>query len=570
MSLDLCIAVTSPYFLIFAGLAFALRGMPFTNSTAAALLSAARFGPTIFLIMFAAIIGRALKATAAFKLERGASVGSLEYLLGSQTVFSAIATLVELRTSRFLALCLIVLWALSPIGSQASSRVVSAESRPTNVSATLQYLDVDSPFTMSGADEGAELGPAVRGVFDSALTSSESSKEAPEDAFSNIKIPMPEVFAGQGAILDDTWYDTSKPMGNSFSSILGLPLFGVASEGSSYFDLETSYMYTDCSVTLDSSYQSTVQPDFDATNVSGSASFQSNYLTIVYGASHGTNSPLPPVLVVYDTGQKGLTTATCALTTTFVEASIQYSGRECSCKAARKTVNNRNSTALTVWDYVSSDSPLPALLFFEYFVGATGTVHAGYSDPLEVNIVHPESPYSFFGELVDMSDVGDALFSQSFTRTLNTFWIAGIAPFAVTGNFFPTPSQQSVGTYGIASANGLVQSSQTVLHCDMPWLIMLVLTSAVALLAGLATMLFDVLRSGPDILGHFASSLRGQSYARIRHASSMESGPATARRLKGLKVSLCDVEPYKATGHVAIATLPGNKAASIQAGRLYS
>ncbi|KAK3615906.1 hypothetical protein LTR22_027249, partial [Elasticomyces elasticus] len=481
---------TSLYFLIFAGLAFALRGTPVTDSTAAALLSAARFGPTIFPIIFAVIVGRALKAMAAFKLERGASVGSLEYLLGSRTVFSAITTLVELRTSRFIALFLIVLWALSPIGSQASSRVASAESRPTNVSATLQYLDVRSPFTMSGGDEGAELGSAVRGVFSSALISSESSKEAPEDAFSNIKIPMLEVFAGQGAILDNTWYDTSKPMGNSLSSILGLPLLGAASEGSSYFDLETSYIYADCSVTLDSSYQSTVQPGFDATNVSGSASF---------------------------------------------------------------------------WN-----SPLPASFFFEYFVGATGTVHAGYSDPLEVYIVHPESPYSFFGELVDMSDVGDALFSQRFTQLLNTFWIAGIAPFAVTGNFSATPLQQSVGTYGIASADGLFQSSQTILHCDMPWLIMLVLTSAVALLAGLATMLFGVLRTGPDILGHFASSLRGSSYAEIPDASSMESGPATARRLKDLKVSLCDVEPYKANGHVAIATLSGNKTARIQAGRLYS
>ncbi|KAK3622746.1 hypothetical protein LTR22_024680 [Elasticomyces elasticus] len=224
-SLDLCIAVKSLYFLIFAGLAFVLRGMP---------------GPTIFPTMFAAIVGRVLKATAAFKLERGASIRSSKYLLGSRTVFSAIATLVELRTCRFIVLFLIVIWALSPIGSQASSRVVSAESRPTNLSATLQYLDVPSPFTMSGADEGAELGPAVRSVLSSALISSVSSKEAPEDAFSNIKIPMLEVFAGQGAILDDTWYDTSKPMGNSFSSILGLPLLGAASEGSSYFDLETS------------------------------------------------------------------------------------------------------------------------------------------------------------------------------------------------------------------------------------------------------------------------------------------------------------------------------------------
>ncbi|KAK3614516.1 hypothetical protein LTR56_027204 [Elasticomyces elasticus] len=329
--LDLCIAVTSLYFLIFTGLAFALCGTPVTDSTAAALLSAARFGPTIFPIMFAAIVGRALKATAAFKLERGASVGSLEYLLGNRTVFSAITTLVELRTSQFIALFLIVLWALSPIGSQASSRVVSvsADSRPTNVSATIQYLDMWSPFAISGTDEGAELGPAVRGVFSSALISSESSKEN-EDAFSNIKIPMLEVFASQGAILGNTWYDTSKPMGNSFSSILGLPLFGAASEGSSYFDLETSYIYADCSVTLDSSYQSTLQPGFDATNVSGSASFWNNYLTIVYDASHGTNSSLPRRLVVYNRGQKGLTAATCAFTTTFVEASIQCGGRECS------------------------------------------------------------------------------------------------------------------------------------------------------------------------------------------------------------------------------------------------
>ncbi|KAK5712126.1 hypothetical protein LTR15_012195 [Elasticomyces elasticus] len=343
-----------------------------------------RIGPTIFPIMFAAIIGRALKATAAFKLERGASVGSLEYLLGSRTLFSAVTTHVELRTFRLIAPLLMILWALSPIGSQASSRVISAELRPTNVSATLQYLDVKSPFTMLGASDLSSLGPAVRGVFSSALISSESSKEAPEDGFSNIKIPMLEIFAGQGATLDNIWYNTSEPKGNSFSSILGLPLLGAALEGSSYFELETSYMYADCSVTMESSKQWTVQPGFAANNVSGSASVSSNYLTIVYDALHGTNSSLPRRLVVYDRGGKGVTTASCTLTTTFIEARIECTGGGCSCEAVRRTVNNQSSSALTVLDYASPDTTLQAFFFFQSLVEATGTVHPASSDPLEV------------------------------------------------------------------------------------------------------------------------------------------------------------------------------------------
>ena len=410
------------------------------------------------------------------------------------------------------------------------------------------------------------LGPAVRGLFNSALISSKSSKDASQDGFRNLKIPMLESFAGQDPLVDDTWYDTSLPEGNSFTSILGLPILGVPSEGSTYFDLATSYMYADCSVTMNRSYTASVQPGFDSTNVTGSPSVYYSYLTIQYDALHTANSSSPRQLVVYDKGESGLTIATCSLATIFIEANVHCSEGVCDCTAGRRPSKVPHSTAITVLDL---DDPIAALMFFTSFVSAPGITHDDESNPLEIYIVNPDSPYSLIGQLVDLADVGDDLFSQRFTQLLNTFWIAGIAPFAVTGNFTKN-NTSALAAYGVQSANSLTESGQTILHCDIAWLVVLIVTSGVAFLAGLATAVFSAFRKGPDILSHFAIALRDNEYAQVPQKSSMESGAAMARRLKDVQVGLRDVRPYEAEGYTAIATLSDKATSRIVAERMYS
>ncbi|KAM5376786.1 hypothetical protein ACJZ2D_005409 [Fusarium nematophilum] len=62
------------------------NGRPLDEEPVSSLRTASTYGPTVFPIVFAAVAANLLKALAAWKLERGISVLSLEYLLCSKTV----------------------------------------------------------------------------------------------------------------------------------------------------------------------------------------------------------------------------------------------------------------------------------------------------------------------------------------------------------------------------------------------------------------------------------------------------------------------------------------------------
>ena len=129
--IDLVLATPAVLFLAFAYLVRHHDGQHIEVDPVPALRVAARYGPTVFPIAFAAVVANCLKAISAWNLERGITVISLEYLLGSRTVFSAVTTPLKLRSMSALAPFLILLWALSPLGGQASLRLV--EITPTTI-----------------------------------------------------------------------------------------------------------------------------------------------------------------------------------------------------------------------------------------------------------------------------------------------------------------------------------------------------------------------------------------------------------------------------------------------------
>lgn len=161
MGLEILLTFPPICFLIYAFLVFQSDGKRVDDDPIPALQNAAKYGPTIFPIAFAAIMGTCLRNVAAWKLERGITVLSLEHLLGSRTVFSAITTPLSLRTVNILTLCLIFLWVLSPIGGQATFRLIDIIPATVHSTENLSYLEVMSAFPHTGpsSSAGKELLP---------------------------------------------------------------------------------------------------------------------------------------------------------------------------------------------------------------------------------------------------------------------------------------------------------------------------------------------------------------------------------------------------------------------------
>ncbi|KAK1846911.1 hypothetical protein CCHR01_10426 [Colletotrichum chrysophilum] len=123
---DFLLIIPSMCFIIYGIVALQSNGRPIDEDPVPALRMAATYSPTVFPIAFAAVAANLLKAAAGWKMERGVTVLSLEYLLSCRTVFSAVTTPLSLRRANILVPFLVALWAMSPLGGQAALRIMDA------------------------------------------------------------------------------------------------------------------------------------------------------------------------------------------------------------------------------------------------------------------------------------------------------------------------------------------------------------------------------------------------------------------------------------------------------------
>jgi hypothetical protein len=182
-------------------------------------------------------------------LERGIDIGSIECLVESRTVSSAVTLPLRLRYVNLLVPCLFALWALSPLGGQAAIRVVSQELVYTNGSSQFTYLDVNSSeFTINGASSRSENRGAINSNFKAALISPSSFKGGSQDIFGNLKVPMMEAVSGAQVPDANGWYHPDDNKTDVYSALLGLPMLGVPGDGNATFRVESSYMFPNCTV----------------------------------------------------------------------------------------------------------------------------------------------------------------------------------------------------------------------------------------------------------------------------------------------------------------------------------
>ena len=126
----------------------------------------------MFSVLFVAIVGGAMKSIATWRIQRGTTVGLVEQLLGSNTISGALVTQAKLQAFNILGLFIVVLWCLSPLGSQASLRVVSSTklSNLRNIT-TLTAMNTFSEYQYGGAEGLSEGLTTVSAPFIAAMMS---------------------------------------------------------------------------------------------------------------------------------------------------------------------------------------------------------------------------------------------------------------------------------------------------------------------------------------------------------------------------------------------------------------
>ncbi|KAI0972778.1 hypothetical protein F4678DRAFT_52068 [Xylaria arbuscula] len=616
---DLILIIIAVGFIVFALLVYASDNRPMTaHSREEALLVAASYGPTIFPIVFAAIVGRTLKSIATWKLQRGTTIGRVEQLLGSHTIVGSIVTQIELRTFGLVAIIIVVLWSLSPLGSQASLRIARVETKIIQSQHPITMLNPDSIYT-TGEFTGDLQGSLPMSLFSNALVSSTVLAGKTQDAWGGLRIPMIEVFDNY---TNGDWI--SLPANGSetvFSSILGVPYNSTLSVGTSTFTVNTSYMTLDCPVfetlpvskwtnfsdvhsaprlenKLNSWYAKWVMLKPATGTALGSTvapnGFRLGVTTCLVGCAHLLTSeeiqkPREARRLIWESPYlNGTDHVDCTVHTTYVDVNYTCSNpSQCDATGVRLSHSLPQPSIFSSFNFPKLDRTDPWLKpnFTSFdrgsFTDAVGliellttafTLHdSGTMSPVMGYLISPndpfstETPYDWKG----MASLGRKTFETRFAQIINTQYIGGIAPRTSIGvdpllqtddNLSPT-LLETTATTGVG---------ERFFVCDKGWFSAVFIISVIVLVTAAVGAVLRRLTLVPDVLGTLSVGTLDNRCERLPTKGTMLSGLERARYMKGIGIRLGDVEPSQPVGRIAlVAPLQDVPAGIVESWREY-
>ena len=536
-----------------------------------------------------------MKAIAAWRVERGADIVILEQLLGSRTIGSTIITLFNLRLYNLSGLLIVLLWVLSPLGGQASLRTPNLISSPTRAPFALSYIDFNSTYNMAFADAHQTYIGIVNTIFTTALIDSAAVKESPQDTWGNIKVPMMESLPGYNGSQSSQWLPVNTTNNVTYSSLVGIPVTPRPDGLNASYSVDTTYMSLSCddpttTVLSDGVTETSlrIDPPPGVSVVSSKNLFQfatntdernetangiPNRPRGIYFQTRSTVGPL-------DAGNNSLTSTICNLTTSNVELNISCTGKTCSTIALRPSQQQHASRIWSPLDGAGggngpANSSLIALSFLGDLVNATIPLKYQVSSATEYYLVYPDTPfnnpYANSDTWLDFSNTTTSEFETRLAQLFNSYYLANIIPFAITGDLSTQDWGAVQNDYSFKNATGETMSPRTVFVCNQAWLAVLIISSLAMSFCGLVTAALGILRRGPDILDNFSSLTRDNPYMAksVPFGGSNIDGISRARYLKDIKVKLGDVAIDDDVGHVAIGTLNTQNIATLRHGRLY-
>lgn len=537
--------------------------------------------PTIFPLLFAAVISRHLKAVMLRMLERGARLGDLDLMAGSNTVGSTIFTVFALRTVNMLAIALLIIWSLSPIGSQASLRVVttrsSVESRPVSV----KYLSLNQTYGAFEAGSKQSVEAVITGLFNSALLGHQQTRDSPRDLWDWVKVPMMEGLEHEpGPASNGGWHNIPQSR-VQYSSLIGIPIIGLEEGSETVVNIESFYWDVDCPLLTpyeqprDSfSYESGYKNGWWALeSLTGNSRFATNRSEMMPAANPANYTPgtescidgaaitdelLDPREFSYHgfcgpTGS-GDFGALCKMTTTYVEVELKCVGALCTASRIRRSNLEHPMPAWTILDTKCrwwGDFIRSLLATIEVKTSGLPTLIDGY-------LLDPDSHVS---PLLDLpcTSVGNETFAFRLAQLLNAFWLITAAPWVIPYGLDGVPDGVYDGDVDLYSAVGLQSSTFEVIQCRFGWLVVLIFASTLLLAAAITSIVIRYMNVTPELSLNWSTMIRDNRYAKIPSTGSYLEDIERSRLLKSTNLMFGDVAAREDVGHLALSTTSGSR-----------
>ena len=461
-----------------------------------------------------------------------------------------------------------MLWVLSPLGGQASLRLLDLGYHATTSPHNISYLNPEKQSILAiGADAVETLGFEINALYLSALFTPPAGQASSVDTWSNVKIPTIEKLESTGKSDADGWYDVSAE-NTSYSSLVGLPIDNTGVSGSYHFYVEALYMTLDCPTVS----------DITLVNVSnGGFSLQFIDVNSTPSYLYPNQTSYPPVepwgvnfSALSFLESDNAFTANCTLTRSSVESNIT-----CDTGTCRVTQIRRSKFDQRPPGYTPLYPEEGAVNLQSYWPISAGAEHEGSSTPTEYFLADPTlrslstSRHSWG---VSLKGLSAALFSERFSLLLNTYWQCSLVPWYQTGDF-PTNASSLNDDLDDGLRNPFNTTTTTVTTftdiyiCNKAWTAILVIASSALLLCGVCGTIAKYMTRGPDILGYVSTLTRDNPYIDLPPGGCTLDGLERARLLINMKVKMQDVAAEEEIGHIAFSSA---ETTNLMSGRLYA
>ncbi|KAL4892106.1 hypothetical protein BDV59DRAFT_202997 [Aspergillus ambiguus] len=500
------------------------------------LQTAIKVAVTVFPIAFAAIVSRMLRQISQWQLERSASLGSVEQLRRSSTVFGTLSILYVLRSLNLVGLGLLLLWALSPLGAQSALRILSAEQRHHNTTLQLAYLDISqttskslNPSLVTSKNDLADQ------LFVSNILAPRTTRLSSMDAWGNVKIPFVTDTAGD-------WQPVTPDI--EYSSLLGIPVLGLPVHANASFTISTAYLVADCFQLGINNNASAMQPS--AINLNGVP-----ILKYIPANSVGTPPGHDGPIIRWSSpdyanmGDYHYVVANCTLTQQSLDARIGCTAPNTTTGIAAQQ-NNCSTTAVRTTS--SSTPPLLAPLFDTFGGAMMNTTPAGHPfyPTLEEHYLHDidEWDHTSWEDFSALSNLPAAVFSRRLSQLINSYYTARLGYELITAQSDQPASNASYTTavVGHVAAPATLNNPGPTVVTHWPWVPVFIVAVVVLVVAVVLTPVVQSRTLTPDILGYVSSLTRENPYVRLPGPASTLSGAERARLLRDVRVRLGDVQ----------------------------
>ncbi|KAK6535771.1 hypothetical protein TWF281_000023 [Arthrobotrys megalospora] len=538
------------------------------------ILNLIQYGPTIFPIIFAAITGHFLRSIALRLAERGTTLEMLEQLTRSITIASTVTTPYLLNSYNFLSAVLLCLWAISPLGGQASLRILKTQYVEVRTDITANYLDPfnQSSFLQIGADVGLGLLES-NSIYISSLLSSAEVKNSPVDSWRNVKIPLLESFERNSTAVrgDRGWYDV--PLGNvTYSSLLGTPISNLTTNfttiiQSGYATIECSsleiFTYEDCNEGRSTRCFNTTTPRvrdwvFPAHPTQDDQGANALYIVTGFNETqtllnitYDRTTPLD--LVIQSRGDAGVSTGRCALSQTFVESQIDCLSSNCRASKIRRLDTGPRRPPVLV------DAPNFVLYnFFLWFAKVTPPGHVGNSNPSQLYVLYPDNPLSMQNQWLDLANAGTELFGTRMTQLVNTFLSSTYGGGLYLGSIpieFNSTRQNTRQPINYKTSKATKTELKHIYVVQKPWAGITLLASLLLLSMGMAAAGIGFYTLAPDILTSLSALANESPWFDTYKEGTTLDGDDKAVALKRRIVRLGDVKRFEEVGYIALGTV---------------